>query len=141
VAAMTRSCVGIVEQCEPALHPIDDPRRACDGHVERLGEAAHGHRPLGVEEDQHVEVHEAERPEMPPPEHGDELARIPGAELRGDFLPVLQLVVGEYVGDFDRPPLARGLTTGTEPESHARFAKPRSEPLRPVVRAAKPHQL
>ena len=43
-------------------------------------------RPLGLEEDQDVEVDKAEGTEMPSPENGDELPRVPGAQFRGDLL-------------------------------------------------------
>ena len=51
---------------EPALvHPVDDPGRARDRHVERLGELAHRQRAVGLEHRQDVQVDEAERAAQP----------------------------------------------------------------------------
>src|SRR4051812_23173958 len=67
---------------EPALlHAVDDSGRAGDGHVERLGEAAHLEGAVRVEEDQDVEMRKADRTLVPALERGDELSRMPRAEL------------------------------------------------------------
>ena len=47
------------------LHPVDDPGRARDRHVERVGELAHRQRALVLEDRQHVEVDDAERALQP----------------------------------------------------------------------------
>ena len=63
------------------LHPVDDPGRAGDRDVERLGELAHRQRALGLEDRQDVEVDEAERAAEPAAEHAHPLARVPGRQL------------------------------------------------------------
>ena len=55
--------LGVVPSLDEAsrLHPVDDAGHARDRDVEGLGEAAHRHRALGLEERQNVEVGHAHR--------------------------------------------------------------------------------
>ena len=67
---------------EPAiLHPVDDPGRAGDRHVEGVGELSHGQRPGRLEDGQDVEVDEAQRALDPAAEDPDALLGAPGDEL------------------------------------------------------------
>ena len=51
------------------LHPADDPGRARDRHVERVGELRHRQRAVRLEDRQDVEMDQAERALEPRPEH------------------------------------------------------------------------
>ena len=79
---------GVVAALDEAalLHPVDDPGRARDRHVEGVGELRHRQRTLRLEDREDVQVDEAQRPAQPMLERPCALARAPRRQLVQEVL-------------------------------------------------------
>ena len=90
------------------LHPADDPGRARDRHVERVGELRHRQRAARLEDGQDVEVDQAQRALQPRPEHLHPVLRAPRRHL-ADELGDDRVAVGRSAGALSKAPRIRSV--------------------------------